>query len=297
LVLTFVAGSVRFPGASPARAGELGVDPAPLTDLAAPMQIAAPARVHAGANLQIDNFLVHIPPGAVEPLTPIVVLHGMGGAGSEFSELVQARCDAEHWMIIAPTFGYGDWRDPATLTRESTTHFARINAFLDRLPEIAGMSVRPQVFLYGFSRGAQAANRYALAYPERVAGVAMMSAGTYTLPLSEVNVSGEVRVLQFPFGVANSQELFGQPFDAARFARIPFWLGVGSRDNDPVDVPRLWDPYVGTNRLERAGRYAQWLSDAGMEVELRVFQGVGHGIPPETAAAAMDFIDAHQSGR
>src|SRR5439155_1127641 len=174
-----------------------------------------------------------------------------------------------------PTFKYGDWRDPAVLTRESTTHFPKINAFLDRLPDIAGMSVRPQVFIYGFSRGAQAANRYALAYPERVAGVAMMSAGTYTLPTESFGDSAAP--LRFPYGVANMQELFGQPFNADAFDHIPFWVGVGGRDNDPIDVPHEWDPYVGASRVERAQRFSQWLQQAGVTTELHVFPDVGHG--------------------
>src|SRR5205085_8093665 len=115
-----------------------------------------------------------------------------------------------------------------------------INAVLDRLPAIAGMEVRPQTFVYGFSRGAQAAHRYAMAYPERVAGVAMMAAGTYTLPATSYAGPEGPRPLLFPYGVSNLQEVFGQPFDAAAFQRIPFWVAVGGRDNDPSEVPHQW---------------------------------------------------------
>src|SRR5688500_3236669 len=37
----------------------------------------APARVHPGADLRVDEFFVHVPAGAQEPLTALVVLHGM----------------------------------------------------------------------------------------------------------------------------------------------------------------------------------------------------------------------------
>jgi pimeloyl-ACP methyl ester carboxylesterase len=295
-LLTFAAGAARlehFP-APAVWAQDLGDDLAPAAvTVNPPAPVAAPLRVHPGADLQIDEFYVHIPAGAVEPLTPVLMLHGMGGAGREFSDVARSRCDGEHWIIVAPTFAYGDWRDPAVVTRESTTHFARINAFLDRLPDIAGMSIRPQVFVYGFSRGAQAANRYALTYPERVAGVAMMSAGTYTLPIASFGSGSDARATPFPFGVADIQQLFGRPFDSATFAQIPFWIGVGGRDNDPTDVPHQWDPYVGSNRVERAQRFAQWVEQAGASAELHVFPGVGHALPPEVNTSAMDFFAAH----
>lgn len=251
-----------------------------------------PYRVHPGANLQVDDFYIHIPAGAVEPLTAVMVLHGMGGAGQEFSELVRARCDAEHWVIIAPTFRYGDWRDPAVLTREATQHFPRINALLDRLPDLAELSVRPKTFMYGFSRGAQAAHRYAIAYPERVAGVAMMAAGSYTLPAADWSAGDGPRPLPFPYGVSNLHELFGQPFNAAAFQQVPFWIGVGGRDNYPDELPRQWDTYLGDDRVERAQRFAEWLQQSNVNARLRIFANTGHAPTTEVTAAAMDFFSS-----
>src|SRR5436190_1144685 len=210
LLVSLGATVERFgPFAASARAEEIGSEPAPTVsgvNVSTVAPVLAPSRVHPGTSLQVDDFYIHIPAGAVEPLTPILVLHGMGDVGQDFSELVRPRCDSEHWMIIAPTFKYGDWRDPTVLTRESAAHFPRINDLLDRLPDIAGMSVRPQAFVWGFSRGAQAAHRYAMAYPERVAGVAMMSAGTYTLPTTSFVSPDGLRPLAFPYGVSNLEE-------------------------------------------------------------------------------------------
>jgi pimeloyl-ACP methyl ester carboxylesterase len=193
-------------------------------------------------------------------------------------------------VLVAPTYNYGDWTDPTQLTREATTHYPRLISLLDRLPEITGVTVQSETLLYGYSRGAQAANRFALAYPNRVAGVAMVSAGTYTIPQTSFSTPEGYRALPFPYGVSNMQELFGQPFDAETFAHIPFWIAVGSRDNDPAEVPQQWTPYVGRSRLERAQRFGDWLETAGCDVEVHVFEGVGHGETEAVRAAALDFL-------
>ena len=255
-------------------------------------QIAiAPARVHPGADLRVDEFYVHIPAGAQEPLTALVALHGMGGSGEDISRPLIQRADAERWVIVAPTFHYGDWRDPAQLTREAGTHMPRLAAFLDRLPELTGLSVRRGALLYGFSRGGQTANRFALCYPEHVAGVAMVSSGTYTLPFASLRSNDGDVAMPFPYGVANFPDLFGGAFDGSRFASVPFWVAVGSRDSDPADVPQQWTRYIGDDRVERAERFTGWLREAGLNAQVRVFPDVGHGETDQIRTAAMDFLN------
>jgi pimeloyl-ACP methyl ester carboxylesterase len=256
----------------------------------------APARVHSGADLRVDEFFVHVPAGAHEPLTALVVLHGMGGSGEDISRPLLERADAERWVLVAPTFQYGDWRDPAQLTREAGVHMPRIAAFLDRLPELTGLTVRQDALFYGFSRGGQTANRFALCYPDRVAGVAMVSSGTYTLPFeSSRSTDGDV-AMPFPYGVSNLADLFGGRFDSSRFAGVPFWVAVGSRDSDPADVPQQWSRYLGDDRVERAERFAGSLREAGFKAEVTVFPGVGHGETDQIRTAALDFLKGALSG-
>ena len=264
--------------------------------LAASDRIAGPRRVHPGRDYQQNEFYIHVPPGAMEPLTVVVALPGMGGVGEDFSRTLKERTDPQDWVLVAPTFNYGDWTDPNQLTREAATHHPRLIALLDRLPEITGLSVRPQILLYGYSRGAQAANRFALAYPNRVAGVAMVSAGTYTIPQATFSSTDGSRALPFPYGVSNMQELFGQPFEPEAFARIPFWIAVGARDNDPTEVPQQWTPYVGGSRLERAQRFGGWLQTAGCNVQVHIFEGVGHGETEAVRTEALEFLASIPQG-
>jgi len=251
---------------------------------------AAPARVHPGADLRVDEFSVHIPAGAQEPLTVLMAFHGMGGSGEDFARPLLPWTDAQGWVVVAPTYNYGNWQDPAQLTREATTQLPRIAGFLDRLPEVTGLTVRDHALLYGFSRGGQTANRFALAFPEHVAAVAMLSAGTYTLPLATLKVSDTDVAMPYPYGVANAGDLFGSSFNALAFHNVPFWVAVGARDIDRTDVPHQWDRFLGDDRLERAERFTGLLKEAGVNAQVRVFADVGHGETDPIRSAAVDFL-------
>jgi len=251
---------------------------------------ATPARMSLGGDFQSEEFMIHVPPGASEPLTVLVALHGMGGNGDDISRSIRSRTDAQGWVVVAPTLNYGNWTDPSVVTQEATAHYPRLNALLDRLPTVIGSAVKPKVLLYGFSRGSQAANRYALAFPERVAGAALISGGTYTIPYTSVRNGESSTTAPFPYGVANLEQVFGRPFDADAFRSIPFWIAVGSTDNDPNDVPHQWDPYIGRQRVERAQQFANLLQQDGCQVEVHVVNGMGHNETDAVRAGAIEFL-------
>jgi pimeloyl-ACP methyl ester carboxylesterase len=238
----------------------------------------------------VDNAFIRVPPNPAEPAIALVVLHGMGGSGQETARPLLSYADAQGWITVAPTFDYGDWRDPGQLTREAVLQTPMIARLLDRLPEITGLQVESRALVYGFSRGGQAANRFALAYPERAAGVAVVSCGTYTLPFPHGESGQALAGLPFPYGTQDFADLFGHAFDDASFARVPFWVGVGSRDDDPVDVPRQWDALIGDDRLERAQRFTSSLRMVGVDAQLQVFPDLGHRESAAVHDAALTFL-------
>jgi pimeloyl-ACP methyl ester carboxylesterase len=131
------------------------------------------------------------------------------------------------------------------------------------------------VLLFGHSRGAQLALRFTEINPDQVAGVAAISAGTYTLPVSIDASSGQT--LEFPYGIANlAQTDGGETFDAADFASVPIWIGVGSADNNTADVPSAWSPYIGSNRVARAQNFTATLQKLGADVSLTIFPNTDH---------------------
>ncbi len=277
--------------AAPPSAPEPSAQAAPPAAVAPPAAPPAAPLVEPGAELTIGDFFVHIPPAFSERMRVIVALHGMGGRGSDFCQMLLARADREGWVVVAPTFAYGDWRDPNQVTTEESSRFIpRLHEFLQQLPEQTGLPLEPRAALFGFSRGAQLAQRFAMIYPEQTLGVAALSAGTYTLPASATQVNGQRVTLRYPFGVADLKERFGREFNLDALRGIPFWIAVGGDDRNPTDLPRQWDPYLGNTRVSRAEAFAQWLRDTGVQVQLVVLPGVDHAIADEERARALDFF-------
>jgi predicted esterase len=204
------------------------------------------------------------------PVPVLLALHGMGGTGGRIAERLAACAEQNGWVLVAPTFAYRDYMDVDQVRQDEREDLPRLLSLIDQFEgQLANQGIQPDddLFVYGFSRGGQLAHRFTFFYPDRVAGVASLSAGSYTLPRPE---------LRFPFGVADLQDYAGHPFDPQGLLGKPFWVGVGSADTDAEQVPRRFDPFIGPTRLERANRFSDALQQAGANVQLNVFSGAGH---------------------
>jgi pimeloyl-ACP methyl ester carboxylesterase len=257
----------------------------------------APARpvplVTPGSDLIIGDYFVHIPNSIEGRLEVLVALHGMGGQGAAFCNPILNRTDRERWVVVAPTHAYGDWRDPGQVAREESARFIpRLHEFLTELPARTGLDLEPRVALYGFSRGGQLAQRYAMVYPEKTQGVATLSAGTYTLPQTTAEIEGRTVSLPYPFGTADLRERYGRELNVSALRQVPFWVGVGAEDRNPADLPRQWDPYLGDTRVGRAEAFVRRVNEVGANAQLALFPGVGHGLTEPMVAQALDFIAA-----
>lgn len=239
----------------------------------------------AGA-AEISDVFVRAPRTvpAGQPLQVVVALHGMGGNGRDFGGSVANLADQYGWLLVAPTFNYGDWTDPNQITREDPALIAWLSDYLSALSDRTGYALQPKVLLFGHSRGAQLALRFAEIHPEQVMGVAAVSAGTYTLPLASDVRTGNA--LDFPFGVADlARDDGGQEFDASTFDSLPVWIGVGGADVNPSDVPSAWTPYIGNDRVARAQTFADALRNQGGNVSLTVFPNTDHTLTDAMRAA------------
>src|SRR5215472_1378209 len=251
----------------------------------------APVARAAELSSKIQDVLVHPPrdlPTNGKPLQVLVALHGMGGNGSQLASQLVSQADRNHWLLVAPTIDYGDWTDPAQIGREEPQLIRWLSDYLDQLPDIIGIPTRPRVLLLGHSRGAQLAHRFALFHPERILAVAALAAGTYTLPFDR---SAEGNVIRFPFGISDLPSISGHPFSRTRFIEdTHFWLGVGTEDNNPNDLPRAWDPYLGTTRVQRARAFQAALHELGARSVLVAFRGERHIMSPDMANSACSFL-------
>jgi poly(3-hydroxybutyrate) depolymerase len=252
--------------------------------------LVAASPADAPASFDARSVYVHAPADLAtrtKPLQVVVALHGMGGEGKGFCQGLLSAADRNGWVVVAPTFGYRNWKDPATVAEDDVALTRQLAAFVDGLPAQLGAPVEEKVVLLGFSRGAQLAHRFALAYPEKTRAVAAMSAGTYTVPFKRMLGADQ----SFPFGTADLSSRLGRKIDDRKVAAIDFWVAVGGDDNVVADVPRQWDSLLGKTRLQRAQAFTQMMNSAGAPTELTVFKNVGHVMSADMVRGATSFVE------
>lgn len=258
------------------------------TPRGAPPATATPVSVTHSVNG--PDLFVHLPPHAAQhqPLRVLVALHGVGMRGEHFAQRLIDDADRSGWVLVAPTFTYRDWMDPHQLLADDLKYTQKLNAILETLPQRTGLKLRKHALIYGFSRGAQLAHRFAMFYPERAEAVVAISAGSYTLP--SVN-----QAMPLPYGVGDLRKHLGRSADLARFKQIPFWIAVGAEDQRAGDAPRAFDAYIGKTRVDRAGAFHQALRAIGMDAWLGVFPNADHEITSEMQTGALEFMRGKSS--
>ena len=217
----------------------------------------------------------------VAPVTLVLVLPGLGGKGRVLAEEFVAAAEEHRWLLLAPSPDY----DPTvkeTLTEADVRVDQSLLSLADQVVARSPFHVAPVIDVVGFSRGAQTAHRFALRHPERVAGLASFSAGTYTMPTSSQ---------PYPLGMGYF-DLYNhqRPLDIAALRKVSVLVGVGAADANPADVVRDWDAVGGTTRLERGTRFAEALQQLKVPSRFQVYPGVGHAFTPAMRADAIAWF-------
>ncbi len=240
---------------------------------------------------------VYIPKGvsAETRSTVLVALHGVGANGADFASPLVSQAEARGWVVVSPTFVYDSWLDVPDITDDDMKAIAAVRMIVAQLPSETGLRFNSRVLLYGFSRGAQVAHRYALLHPDEVLGVAALSAGAYTLPTAYLPPA-DVKPLDWPLGVADISTYSGHAFQPDLLRRVHFFVGVGTKDTQERDVPRAWDACSGTNRVARATAFAEDLQKIGVPVHYVQVPNVGHRETPEMVQAAIDYLASVVAG-
>lgn len=227
-----------------------------------------------------------------QPAHILVALHGINGSGEIFGSKLIEFARQNGLVLLAPTFKFEqNWQNPQIVAEEDSQFSAQLNLIMEELKrKIQPIPLNNRLLLYGFSRGAQLAHRYALLYPEKTLGIAILSAGSYTLPLSKWVGQNGLKELPFPFGVSNLDSYRPGPFDEPSFRKIRFLIEVGTLDNDPAQTPVAWDAYLGKGRVERAGEFNRQLTLEGLNSRLILVPGTGHTENTTMRAPALQFF-------
>lgn len=167
----------------------------------------------------------------------------------------------------------------------------QLTQVLQQLPQTIGSKVESKILLFGFSRGAELGHHFAIFYPAQVIAAAVLSAGAWTLPMTELRN----KPLPFPFGLSNFSQITGFNFDQANFIKISFDVQVGLQDNDPNQVSHAFDPYLGNNRVVRAQTFYMGLQQIGVKVIFNLVPNTQHEVNTAQINLAEQFFKSFVS--
>ncbi len=170
----------------------------------------------------------YLPPGVDAATARIVfVMHGVSKNADGYRDAWIPYADRERWMIVAPLFDAGQWRNVdyasgGVIERDrSRWSFSVVEHLFDAIEQATG-NAAPRYSIYGHSEGAQFVHRLVLMLPDaRIDKAIAANAGWYTMPDADV---------RYPFGIG------GSPIDDATLARSfrqKLTVLLGDRDVDP----------------------------------------------------------------
>ncbi|MDJ0867267.1 MAG: HlyD family efflux transporter periplasmic adaptor subunit [Myxococcota bacterium] len=178
------------------------------------------------------DYFVHRPPGAGADAPLFVAIHHNSRDAEAQLRAFSALADRYGAVLVAPRFASERYPDYQRLGRDRSRQArgrgadAALNAIVDEVTALLGGEPRP-VHLFGYASGGRFAIRYAMAHPERVAGVVAASAGSYTLPDPG---------LRFPLGIGPRPGRSDLQFRPERLLRVPitvFEARSGLRSAEP----------------------------------------------------------------
>ncbi|HFD92721.1 MAG TPA: hypothetical protein ENJ22_05475 [Gammaproteobacteria bacterium] len=215
-----------------------------------------------------QRYLLYCPQNLHADTPMVVAVHGISRNGREQIEQFQDLAERYQAILLAPLFTKPHFKDYQRLGRVGRGERAdlALAQMIHEATQITDTRLQP-VYLFGYSGGGQFAHRFAMAWPQHVARLAIGAAGWYTWPdLSR----------KYPYGVRETDALPGVVFDPAAFLNIPTLVMVGEWDaeRDPGlnRAPHI-DRRQGTTRIERGKRWVAAMKDAaaayGYDTEYR----------------------------
>lgn len=222
--------------------------------------------VRALRNDPMQDYLIYVPESAKRGSPVLVSVHGVSGNAREQAGVFAKLCDAHGVVLLVPVFNQEQHKGYQRLGRRGRSNRADLllQRFLVEVTSLCGADVA-QVYLFGFSAGAQFAHRYLMAHPHRVSRAVVAAAGWYTMPTND---------RPFPYGIRPNRRLAGVSFNPEAFLRVPVEVLIGTEDvgSNKVRSTERLDAQQGKTRLERARRWVEAMRAAAQ----------AHGLPPRT---------------
>lgn len=252
------------------------------------------------------SYAVYVPeehynrsPNNASPKIPLLIdIHGTARdlSGIFSQEAHRGFAKDTPCVVVQPLFpaglmGVNDMDSYKVLRYES---FRYDLALLDIVDEIAyrwpGVETK-QFYMMGFSGGGQFGQRFLYLHPERLAGISIGAPGVLTALDDKTD---------WPMGIADVKEVFGQTIDMDAVSEVPIHLVVGEKDTH-LDVEgdewleeNLLDvgmPAREITRFEIIKQFQAELLEHGIEAPLEVVPGIGHaGASKEIRSATYEYL-------
>lgn len=218
----------------------------------------------------------------------IVSIHGSSRNPKDMRDELALFAEEAGALVLAPLFPLDLERSVPDeeykhLNGEKIRFDTALWAMIEEFSEAVGMRF-DRIFLFGFSGGAQFAQRLPYVDADRLSGV-VLGAPTYvTLPDHGWN---------WPTGLADFEGIFGKPPAWDGLRRLNHVILCGSQDNQPIAIygqdelgvdPETFAAY-GRDRLDRAAMIERKYRHIGIPVESARIDGAGHAWRPLLRAA------------
>jgi pimeloyl-ACP methyl ester carboxylesterase len=201
------------------------------------------------------EYYCYAPATCREGSRVFTVIHGISGRALDYAQVFAPYCEDYGVVLLVPHFGQ-QHRDFQRLGREGRGPRADeiLHRCLAEVGSLTGANVS-EIYLFGYSAGAQFGHRYVMAHPNRVARAVVASAGWYTFPDQEQ---------RFPYGIRPTRRLPGIGFAPEEFLKVPMEVLIGGADLDSFNLRSTArvSAQQGTNRVERARRWVDAMRDA-----------------------------------
>jgi len=236
-----------------------------------------------------QRYFLYRPSSASGKAPLLVSVHGISRNARSHATCLARVAEQHGVVVVAPLFTARRFHDYQRMGHSRRGE--RPDRALDEIVAEAGRLTGADAgrfFLFGYSGGAQFAHRYAMAYPQRIAALALGSAGWYTFPDPHE---------RYPWGMRASAGLPDLFFDLDRFLELRIHLFVGGLDTlrgPDLNHSRRVDTQQGATRLERAVRWAAALRRAALlagksaEVSLCTLPRSGHCFEENVARDRLD---------
>ena len=212
----------------------------------------------------VQEYLVYVPRSGAVDAPVFASVHGISRNAFEQARIFAPFCEQFGVVMVVPRFARGQHHYYQRLGHGGRGVRADmvLNQILLELTSLTGADTT-QIYLFGYSGGAQFAHRYLMAHPHRVVRAVVASAGWYTFPDHRQ---------RYPYGIRSTRSLPGISFNPEAFLHVPVDVLVGARDVGSAKLrsTERIDKQQGRTRVDRA---RNWVSAMRAAAE-------AHGIEP-----------------